>query len=117
MPAINGPCPDFVSKLNSCFVTDLICNIANPNNPMAPNIVIIVLISGILSIEKNPTPNNNIKGNSTMVCPIAIFIPEILPSRNPYITFAANNGPGDITPDAEITMTNPKKPNISCMLN
>ena len=51
------------------------------------------------------------------MCPIAIFIPEIFPSRNPYITFAANNGPGDITPDAEITMTNPKKPNISCILN
>ena len=52
-----------------------------------------------------------------MVWPTAIFIPEIFPSRNPYITFAANSGPGDITPDAEITITNPKKPNISCMLN
>ena len=42
---------------------------------------------------------------------------QIFPSRNPYNTFAANNGPGYITPDAEITMTNPKKPNISCILN
>ena len=35
---------------------------------------------------------------------------------SPGPLFAANNGPGDITPDAEIIITNPKKPNISCKM-
>ena len=66
---------------------------------------IIVLNSGKDSKEKTPIPNKITKGNSTIVWPIAILTPDLVPSRNPYDTFAANNGPGAITPDAEITIT------------
>ena len=30
---------------------------------------------------------------------------DFTPSLNPYVIFAANSGPGDITPDAEIIIT------------
>ena len=66
---------------------------------------IIVLNSGKDSKEKTPIPNKTTKGNSTIVWPMAILTPDLLPSRNPYDTFAANNGPGAMTPDAEITIT------------
>ncbi len=115
IPARNGPCLEFVSRFEFCFVIERICRAANPKSPAAPKIVIIVLISGALSIETSPNPRIMIKGNSTIVWPTAILIPEIFPSRSPYIRFAAKRGPGDITPDAEIIMTNPIKPNNSCM--
>ena len=44
-------------------------------------------------------------GSSTMVWPMAILIPDLAPSLSPYAMFAANNGPGAITPEAEIPMT------------
>jgi hypothetical protein len=33
-------------------------------------------------------------------------MPALVPSLNPYDTVAAKRGPGDMTPDVEITMTN-----------
>jgi len=54
-----------------------------------------------------PTPSRMIKGNSTTVWPYAILIPAFAPCFKPYEMFAANNGPGDITPDAEINITIP----------
>ena len=33
------------------------------------------------------------------------FNPDFIPSLKPYVMFAANNGPGAMTPDAEIIVT------------
>src|SRR5579872_853822 len=52
-----------------------------------------------------PIPSNMTSGNSTNVCPYAILIPDFHPDLVPYATFAANRGPGDITPDTDIVMT------------
>ncbi len=67
---------------------------------------IIVLNSGKISKENTPIPNKITNGSSTIEWPMAIFIPDFTPSLNPYVIFAANSGPGDITPDAEIIITN-----------
>jgi len=67
---------------------------------------IIVLNSGNDSKEKTPIPNKITNGNSTIVWPIAILKPALVPSRNPCDTVATKRGPGDMTPDAEITTTN-----------
>ncbi len=67
---------------------------------------IIVLNSGKLSNEKTPIPNKITNGNSTIVWPVAILMPDFPPSLNPYDIFAAKRGPGAITPDAEMTITN-----------
>jgi len=56
--------------------------------------------------KKTPIPNKITNGNSTIVCPIAILKPALAPSLNPYDMFAAKRGPGAMTPDAEITITN-----------
>lgn len=66
---------------------------------------IMVLNSGKISNENAPIPNNITNGSSTIVWPIAICIPAFPPPRKPCVMFAANNGPGAITPDAEIRIT------------
>ncbi len=104
-PVMIGPCFSFVSDFSFFFNVDLICINANTKSVIAPKIEIIILNSGKISSEKIPIPNKIINGNSTSECPIAIFIPALVPYFNPYVIFAANNGPGDITPDAEIIMT------------
>ncbi len=100
-----GPCFSFVSDFSFFFNVDLIWINANTKSVMAPKIEIIVLNSGKISNDKTPIPNKITNGNSTNECPIAILIPALVPCLNPYVMFAANNGPGDITPDAEIIMT------------
>ena len=100
-----GPCFSFVSDFSFFFNVDLICINANTKSVIAPKIEIIVLNSGKISNDKIPIPNKITNGNSTSECPIAILIPALVPCFNPYVMFAANNGPGDITPDAEIIMT------------
>ena len=104
-PVMIGPCFSFVSDFSFFFNVDLICINANTKSVIAPKIEIIVLNSGKISNDKIPIPNKITNGNSTSECPIAILIPALVPCFNPYVMFAANNGPGDITPDAEIIMT------------
>ena len=66
---------------------------------------IVVLNSGNNSSENAPTPKRTIRGNSTIVCPNATFMPDFVPPLMPQAIFAANSGPGDMTPEAEIMMT------------
>ena len=105
IPVIKGPCFGFVMADSFLCNAVLICNIANTNSVIAPKIEIDALNSGNISNDNTPNPNKITKGNSTMACPMAILIPDFAPPRNPYDTFAANNGPGAITPDAEMTIT------------
>lgn len=70
---------------------------------------IAVLNSGKISKENTPIPRKITRGNSTIVWPMAIFTPDLMPSFRPKTTFAANNGPGVITPDAEIIITDTTK--------
>ena len=104
-PVSSGPCFG-VGTLDSFFLNVvLICMKAKINRAMAPKIEIIALNSGNSSKEKTPIPNKITNGNSTIVWPTAIFKPDLVPSLNPHDTFAANRGPGTMTPDAEIPMT------------
>ena len=105
-PVTNGPCFGFVVLFFFSCNTILICIAANTKSVIAPKIEISILNSGNVSKENTPIPNKITKGNSTSVWPIAILIPDFAPSRNPYDMFAVNSGPGAITPDAEITITN-----------
>jgi hypothetical protein len=105
IPVIKGPCFAFAVLFSFFCMTPLICKIANRKSVIAPKIEIQVLNSGNISKETTPIPNKITKGNSTIVWPIAILIPDFVPSRNPYDTFAAKSGPGAITPDAEMTIT------------
>ena len=105
IPVINGPCFGFTVMSFFFCKTDLICKVANAKSVIAPKTEIQVLNSGKTCREKTPIPNKITKGNSTIVWPTAILMPDLVPSRNPYDTFAANSGPGAITPDAEITIT------------
>ena len=105
IPVINGPCFGLVEVFSFFCSTVLICNVANTNNVIAPKTEINTLNSGNISKENTPIPNKITKGNSTMECPMAILIPDFVPSRNPYDTLAANSGPGVITPDAEMAIT------------
>ena len=105
IPETNGPCFRFV--VDSLFLKIvLICIAANIKSVIAPKIEITVLNSGNNSRENTPIPNRITSGNSTIVCPIAILMPDFAPSLSPCAIFAANSGPGAITPDAEITITN-----------
>ena len=105
IPVINGPCfrLDFLNSFFSNIV--LICIVANTKSVIAPKMDIIVLNSGNDSRENTPIPNKITSGSSTIVCPIAILMPDLVPSFNPCATFAAKRGPGAITPDAETTIT------------
>jgi len=105
IPVTKGPCFEFDVMLFFFCNAVLICNIANAKSVIAPKIEIIVLNSGKISKENTPTPNKTTNGNSTIVWPTAILIPDLVPPRNPYETFAAKSGPGAMTPDAEITIT------------
>lgn len=105
IPVINGPCLRFVVMSSFFCKTDFICKIANTKSVIAPKIEIQVLNSGKISKDKTPTPNKITKGNSTIVWPTAILMPDLVPSRNPYDTLAAKSGPGAMTPDAEIAIT------------
>ena len=79
---------------------------AKTKSVIAPKIEINILNSGNISKENTPTPNSKINGNSTIEWPIAILIPDLVPSLNPYAMLAAKSGPGAITPDAEMAITN-----------
>ena len=105
IPVMIGPCLSFVSIFLFFFSTDLICISANTKSVIAPKTEMISLNSGNISSDKIPIPNKITRGNSTSEWPIAILIPALLPCFNPCVIFAANNGPGDITPDAEIIIT------------
>ena len=106
IPAISGPCFE-LDKTSSFFLNVVrICIAANTKSVIAPKMDIIVLNSGNDSKEKTPIPNKITNGNSTIVWPIAILRPALTPSLNPYDTDAAKRGPGAMTPDADITITN-----------
>ena len=98
------------------FVRFLICNPAKQKRAIAPKIEIISSNLGKLTREKTPKPNNNTRGSSIIVWPCAIFIPAFVFSFNPYTTVDAKRGPGDNTPDAEITITDTAKYQISCIV-
>ena len=104
-PVSNGPCFG-VDTLDSFFLNVvLICMNAKINRATAPKIEIISLNSGNNSKEKTPIPSKITNGNSTIVWPIAIFKPALVPSLSPHDTFAVNRGPGAMTPDVEMPMT------------
>ena len=104
IPETRGPCFRFV--VDSLFLKIvLICIAANTKSVIAPKTDMIVLNSGNNSSENTPIPNRMTSGNSTIVWPIAILIPDLAPPLSPCAMFAANSGPGAITPDAEITIT------------
>ena len=105
IPVIIGPCFGFFRMFFFFPTIVLICSAANPKSVSAPKIDMIVLNSGKISKENTPIPNKITNGSSTIVCPIAILIPDLTPSLKPYVIFAVNSGPGDITPDAEIIIT------------
>lgn len=105
IPVSSGFCFEMCLMFLFFFIVDLICIAAKANNAIAPRIEIIVLNSGNNSSEKTPIPNKIINGNSTIVCPIASFMPDFVPSLMPHAMFAANNGPGDMTPEADIITT------------
>ena len=46
-----------------------------------------------------------IKGNSTIACPDAIFNPTKDPYLLPYRILIKNKGPGDKTPEVDISIT------------
>ena len=102
IPVNSGLCFELCLTFLFSFIVDLICIAAKTNNAIAPMIEIVALNSGNDSSEKTPIPNRIINGNSTIVCPIASFMPDFVPPFMPYVMFAANNGPGDMTPEADI---------------
>ena len=106
IPVINGPCFGLDEVISLSTNTVLICIAAKIKSVIAPTIEIIVLNSGNSSKEITPTPNKMTNGNSTIVWPMAIFTPAFAPPLNPYVILAANRGPGAMTPDAEIIITN-----------
>ena len=106
IPVSIGPCFGLDEMISFLLNIVLICIAAKTNSVTAPKIDTMILNSGNDSKEKTPIPNKITNGNSTMVWPIAIFRPALAPSLNPYDTFAAKRGPGAMTPDAEITITN-----------
>jgi len=106
IPVINGPCLGLVFEISFLENTVLIWRIAKTKSVIAPKTEINVLNSGNISKENTPAPNSKINGNSTIEWPTAILIPDLVPSLNPYDMLAAKSGPGAITPDAEIMITN-----------
>ena len=105
-PVNNAPCFGFAEIISFFVNMFLIYIAANTKSVIAPKIDMIVLNSGNISNDNTPIPNKMINGNSTIAWPVAILIPAFVPSLNPYDTFAAKSGPGAITPDAEIIITN-----------
>jgi len=106
IPVNHGPCIGFIDCIFLFCNIFLICKDANTKSVIAPKTEIIVLNSGNVSKENTPNPNKIINGNSTIVWPIAILIPDFTPLCNPCTMFAVKSGPGAMTPDAEITITN-----------
>ena len=106
IPVINGPCFRLDEIISFFTNTVLICIAAKIKRVIAPTIEMMILNSGNNSKEITPIPNKITNGNSTTVWPMAIFIPAFVPPLNPYVILAANSGPGAITPDAEIIITN-----------
>ena len=99
----------FWSWFNCLYLRiDLICKIEKimrnipPNNPITLNV-----IPDTLKDENvyNPYDNIMIKGNSTIVCPNAIFNPTKDPYLLPNRRLIKKRGPGDKTPEVEISIT------------
>ncbi len=105
IPVTKGPWFEFDVTLSFFCSAVLICNIAKAKSVIAPKIEMTILNSGKISKENTPTPNKTTNGNSTIVWPTAILMPDLVPPRNPYDTLAAKSGPGAMTPDAEIAIT------------
>lgn len=83
----------------------------NPKRLIAPANAIHVLNSGNIPSEIVPRPMQNTSGNSIAVCPKAILMPANWFFLIFCVMFAANNGPGEITPESD-TPTTMKKNEI-----
>ena len=85
-----------------------ICKIEKIKIKIPPIIPINLKIASETLRDENvykPYDNIMIKGNSTMACPDAIFNPTKDPYLLPYRRLIKKRGPGDKTPEVEISIT------------
>jgi hypothetical protein len=87
---------------------EFICKIEKIKIKIPPIVPIYLKIASDTSREENvykPYDNTMTKGNSTMACPDAIFNPTKDPYLLPYRRLIKKRGPGDKTPEVEISIT------------